>query len=322
MSNQSLPSGSGLLQRNPERRADPGPAGLMSSLPVSDVPLPAGWQPALLSRTFSFDLPSHHTGQCYRVLVGLPAEKPSAEGYPVLWMLDGLASYPLTEVARSRSPGGAVAGWRQKDPAGLVVGIGYASGESFTTDARARDYTPESPGSAEDPPSRAHGGAGAFLKFMLEELRPLLACHLPMDPARHSLFGFSYGGLFVLHVLLTEPWHFQRYWAASPSLWFSDGMLLRKLPAGLSVLQRAGPLRVTLTVGLDEQYPEQFISEAHQQHLQARAMVERARAFGQQLEAAALPGLDLDFRVVPGHDHLDMLMHGARRVVEHFAFSP
>lgn len=309
--------------------------GLMAGMPAhAETPtaedwagLPADWRPAGLSRTLGFEMTSKNTGQRYRILVGLPHRAPLPSGYPTLWMLDGLASYPIAEYVRPRPvSAGQSAQWvakKLKDtPAGLVIGVGYASGDPFDVNARALDYTPVPAGRTGDQFSSEHGGAAAFLKFLTEELRPLIARYFPMNPRQHSLFGFSYGGLFAVHTLLTEPGHFQRYWAASPSLWFGERQLLRQLPERLETLRFEQPTRLMITVGLDEQYPASFPSEEQKRHMQERAIVDLVRDAARRLEAARLPNLQVTARVVPEQDHLDMLMHGARRVVEKFAFTP
>ncbi|MEC5385440.1 alpha/beta hydrolase-fold protein [Uliginosibacterium sp. H3] len=291
------------------------------------APLPASWQPAQLSRSVSFEIDSKYTGQRYRILVGLPHKAAPASGYPTLWMLDGLASFPITEFMRPRpaSPTDS-AQYLAKigdEPAGLVVAIGYTNGQIIDVNGRALDYTPELPPGTKtgDALSPRHGGAASFLKFLTVELRPVIAERFKMDPQRHTLFGFSYGGLFTLHTLETQPQFFQRYWAASPSLWFGENYALRQLPQRVAALQFAQPAKVMITVGMDEQYPEKFADEATKKRLQTRAMVDNVREFGRVLTEAKVPNLGFEFQSVAGHDHHDMLMHGARRVVD-FAFAP
>jgi predicted alpha/beta superfamily hydrolase len=291
------------------------------------APLPADWQSAQLTRSASFDIESKYTGQRYRILIGLPHKAAPAGGYPTLWMLDGLASFPITEFMRPRpaSPTDSAQYLANigDEPAGLVVAIGYTNGQIIDVNGRARDYTPELPPGTKtgDALSPRHGGAANFLKFLTLELRPVIATHFVIDPQRNTLFGFSYGGLFALHTLTTEPQHFQRYWAASPSVWFGERYSLRQLQKRLGTLRLAHPTKVMITVGMDEQYPEKFSDDATKKRLQARAMVDNVRTFGNQLNDAKLPNLWLTFQAVPGHDHHDMLMHGARRVVD-FAFAP
>ena len=289
-------------------------------------PLPANWAPAQLSRSLSFDMDSTHTGQRYRILIGLPHKAAPESGYPVLWALDGLASFPFMEVNRPRpaSPNESAA-WRKKigdEPAGLIIAIGYASGEAIDVNARALDYTPETTAMTGDSFSSQHGGAAAFLRFLTLELRPLLARHFAMNPKQHTLFGFSYGGLFALHTVSTQPQHFQRYWAASPSLWFGEHQTVKALPQRLEALQFAQhPAQIMITVGLDEQYPASFASAAVQKKLEARTMVDNAARFAKILAEPGQSGLQVKFESLPAHDHQDMLMHGARRVVD-FAFAP
>ncbi len=297
-----------------------------SPSPINREPLPANWAPAQLSRSLSFDMDSKHTGQRYRILIGLPHKAAPASGYPVLWALDGLASFPFMEVTRPRpaSPNESVE-WRKKigdEPAGLIVAIGYASGEAIDVNARALDYTPETPATTGDSFSSQHGGAAAFLQFLTQELRPMLARHFAMNPKQHTLFGFSYGGLFALHTLSTQPQHFQRYWAASPSLWFGDHQTLKQLPQHLESLRfKQHPAQVMITVGLDEQYPASFASAALKKRLETRTMVDSAERFANLLDGAGQADLQAKFQSLPAHDHHDMLMHGARRVID-FAFAP
>jgi predicted alpha/beta superfamily hydrolase len=293
---------------------------------TTSAALPAHWVPATLSRSLRFDIDSKTTGQRYRILIGLPHKAAPPSGYPVLWALDGLASFPFMEVNRPRpaSPNDS-AQWRAKmgeEPAGLVVAVGYASGDAFDVNARAQDYTPATVGKTGDSFSSQHGGAEKFLQFMTTELRPLLAQHFAMNPRQHTLFGFSYGGLFALHTLSTQPQHFQRYWAASPSLWFGEHHTVKALPQRLSALHfDQYPTRVMVTVGQDEQYPPSFVSPAIKDKLAARTMVDNAANFAKQLQAADPVNVQVTFQSLPAHDHQDMLMQGARRVID-FAFAP
>jgi predicted alpha/beta superfamily hydrolase len=285
----------------------------------TDQAFPPDWQSAPLSRSLSFEINSAYTGQRYRILLGLPHQAPDSAGYPVLWALDGQASLPIMEFARPKpvtakeSPQ-----WRARvgeQAALLIVAIAYASGEPIDVHARAQDYTPQIAG-AGDAFSPRHGGAAAFLSFLTQELRPLLAQHFAMDARRHTLFGFSYGGLFTLHTLSTAPQHFQRYWAASPSLWFGDHHTLSQLPLRLDQLKSQfsqADWQVMITVGAQEQDPPFDAAAALQQKLAERRMVDSAERFAQTLNEA---GIATEYQCLPAHDHYDMLMHGARRVVD------
>ena len=294
-----------------------------SVLADTPAPIPAHWQSAQLGRSLSFEIDSRFTGRRYRILIGLPHKDAPAGGYPVLWALDGLASFPLMTVSRPHPPSPEdSAEWRRKlgdEPAGLIVAIGHASGLPFDVNARAADYTPRADAPSGDRFSTVHGGADAFLRFLTEELRPLIARHFVLDAQRNTVFGFSYGGLFALHVLSTAPQHFQRYWAASPSLWFGQEATVEALPARLAAIDFSRtPVRLTLSVGTDEQYPASFPSAQRRAHVESRHMVDNAKRFAERLRTA---GADVRYIQLADHDHLDMLMHGARHVVA-YAFAP
>lgn len=72
------------------------------------------------------------------------------------------------------------------------------------------------------------GGVDEFFDLLDQHMRPMVAAVAPIDPARQTLWGHSYGGLAVLHALFTRPGAFSDYAAASPSLWWRDGAIVRE----------------------------------------------------------------------------------------------
>ncbi|WP_437880260.1 alpha/beta hydrolase [Pseudomonas sp. LRF_L74] len=157
----------------------------------------------------------------YQVWIGRPRHAAPESGYPALWMLDGNAAIAafdetlLRQLAQGTAP--------------LLVGIGYQTPLRIERNARAFDYTPQQPGQAEQRDGltgQPSGGADAFLDLLAQRIRPRVAAQWPLDPARQTLWGHSYGGLFVLHTLFTRPQSFSRYAAVSPSLWWGEGAIL------------------------------------------------------------------------------------------------
>ena len=162
-------------------------------------------------------------GHRYRVSILRPAAPPPADGYPVLFLLDGnAAEQDLTQTGALATPEGrAVA----------IVTIGYDTDQRFEVTARAYDYTPALvPGTPEHDPldaTRRSGGADGFLAFIQTTLLPAVERQIPVDRRRLGLWGHSYGGLFVLHALQhTDTFHC--HIAASPSLWWRDGYLFKR----------------------------------------------------------------------------------------------
>ncbi|WP_346269395.1 alpha/beta hydrolase [Rhizobium wenxiniae] len=273
------------------------------------------WQSVQLPAAKTFEICSKRTGESYRILVRIPAGPPPQTGYPVLWMLDGDASFPLvfTQPANGLFP---PASKPSDHAAGLIVAIGFPGGAPFDAPARSRNYTPEPDHETGDVVSSVFGGAKHFLHFLVEELRPVLSELYPLDPARNTLFGFSYGGLFTVHTLLHCPGHFQRYWAASPSLWFSDALMMRRMRENAATGKAE---RLVITVGKDEQYATHALPAGRQEHLSRRAMVDNITEAA-SLIARANPATKVDLVVAADHDHFDMLLHGVRRA-QAMAFS-
>ncbi|WP_374580748.1 alpha/beta hydrolase [Pseudoduganella sp.] len=251
-------------------------AGLLAC--VSLPSFAADWQPVLLPQVKQLDLQSRHTGHRYRIFISVPGTPAPASGHPVLYLLDGNATFPSaalmarTVARRSKATG---------QDAPIVVGIGYASGEDYDSAARSRDYTP----SAGDKTGKGEGGADLFLDFIEQELKPLVQSAAAVDPQRQALFGHSYGGLLTLHALFTRPAAFQAYIAASPSIWYADQHVLSEV-ASLAAPRNAKP-RVLLTVGELEQAaaPPSARASEHGNALAKRRMVDQARDLAAQLAA-------------------------------------
>ena len=88
---------------------------------------------------------------------------------------------------------------------------------------RTLDFTaPDGPGDGLRPdpvhPGRTAGGAAIFHDRLTGPIRAAAEAGLPVDPARRTLWGHSFGGLFTLYALLARPGGFARYAAISPSI--------------------------------------------------------------------------------------------------------
>lgn len=169
-------------------------------------------------------------GREYRILVARPAGAPPPAGFPVLYVLDGNAAFAtVAEAVRVQSRRAAATGVA---PA-VVVGIGYPTDGPYDETRRIRDFTTPAdparlPPRPDGSPWPANGGADAFLRFLVEEVKPAIARDVPVDRTRDALFGHSLGGLFVLHTLFTRPDSFRAYAAISPSLWWNDRAILEE----------------------------------------------------------------------------------------------
>ncbi|TRX73698.1 alpha/beta hydrolase [Pseudomonas mangiferae] len=264
-----------------------------------------GWAPAVLPQSVQRDLPSHHTGRSYRIFVSKPSAPAPATGYPVIYVLDGNAQFPLLALqARAQEKRAAVTGQAPT----LVVGIGYPIDGLNDEQARAEDYTPPAADLSDtgDEQARRQGGADRFLAFVEDELKPLIERSYPVDRQRQTLFGHSYGGLFTLHTLFTRPQAFQTYLAISPSIWWNHRQILDEQRAFAQRLaDRPQPLRLFLGVGALEQ-PSPLDAggnDPRRQRLDSRRMVDNVRELAATLAPLERAGLRSQLRIFPDEGH-------------------
>lgn len=273
--------------------------GLLASVATSAASTPppsavsGAWKPApAFIQAQQREIRSAATGRDYRILVSVPDTPPPAAGFPILYLLDGHATFPLAALI-SQS-------WESRGPTlglhpGIIVGIVHIKTDE-DKNPRAEDFTPPAPDLSDtgDLTGSRQGGADRFLEFLENELKPLLAAEFPIDPKRQTLFGHSYGGLFTLHALFTRPGAFQRYIAASPSIWWNGRHVLAERDAFLKtalpgLLQSGSAPSLVLSVGDLEQTPlPHHYQRNRAEMLVARRMVDNARELAAGLDAAGL----------------------------------
>ncbi|HCU2086952.1 ferric enterobactin esterase PfeE, partial [Pseudomonas aeruginosa] len=134
------------------------------------------------------------------------------------------------------------------------------------------------------------GGADAFLDLLRDGMRPAVAAQAPLDTARQTLWGHSYGGLLVLHALFTRPGEFARYAAASPSLWWRDGAILGER-AGLEQRLRGKRAELLLWRGSAEPASPRGSLKAEPGQAMARLVDDLRRVAGLTLDFQPLDGL-------------------------------
>ncbi len=264
------------------------------------------------------DIPSTHTGRTHRIFIHVPSTPAPAEGFPVLYLLDGNVTYPLAALLQDGMMERAAA---HGITPGIIVGIGYPSEEKISPAFRTEDYTPPAAdlSATGDGSGHPQGGADRFLDFIEKELKPRLAADFRIDAKRQTLFGHSYGGLFTLHTLFTRPEAFQGYFAASPSIWWNQRHILTERDAFLKAKDAATPAtRLRLTVGSLEQTP----SPAHQAGGRAgqvtdRRQVDNSRDLTTELRAA---GMDVEFLLLENENHGSARVGAVNQAVR-FAFA-
>lgn len=218
--------------------------------------------PSLRAREFSESTVTSAQGREYRILVSAPSGAPPQRGFPVIYVLDGDAWFGTAiEIARMRE-------YEKLAPA-IIVGVSYP-GRRFFDLRRSYDFTP--PGSVDAESKEdgvAIGGADEFLAFMNQKLKPWVKKSHRVDPDAEILFGHSFGGLFALYAMFTAPESFDVYLIASPSILFSDRIVLKREAAFLANPKHTA-VRALVTVG-EYEYPKlsEALKEDYRRHYAA-----------------------------------------------------
>jgi hypothetical protein len=117
-------------------------------------------------------------------------------------------------------------------PDSVVISIGYPLTDSvYSFSQRAIDFRPPLP-VPQDPPS----GADAFIEFIDHVLRPWVRSTVfpGVSFTRDALYGHSFGGLFIIYALITNPRLFDTFISASPAIFWNNGSILDDVSQRLS----------------------------------------------------------------------------------------
>lgn len=228
-------------------------------------------------------------GPGYRIFLAVPKEAAPEGGWPILYMLDGNAAFDyLTADHLSQVPGL------------IIAAVGYDTDRQFARELRTKDFTaPLTPGAGLRPDhvheGRLAGGAEIFHHLLTHEIREAAETGLPVDGGRRTLWGHSFGGLFVLYALLAHPESFARFAPISPSIWW-DEALIRRIAAEARV--PAPRPEVLLALGDKE---KRSGSDGPPPEGPAPATLSFVELI------TAHPGLQVDLHVLKDHVHIQTL---------------
>jgi len=128
--------------------------------------------------------------------------------YPVIYVLDA------TDRDQHTVPTARFLFLNNKMPKAIIVGV-------LNID-RNHDFLPDS--SKNNAPTG--GGADNFVKFFKDELIPQIDRKYRTEHF-NVLVGHSYGGVFAMHALLSDPDLFDAYIAIDPSFWYKNQMQVK-----------------------------------------------------------------------------------------------
>ncbi len=144
-----------------------------------------------------------------RLPMGYEAE--STERYDVIYILDGEWNMDNFSFIHS---------FAMEDefvPKVILVSLPntYIDGQNM----RDRDFLP-----LEMKDNERAGGADEFIDFLKKEVIPYIDDNYSTNSV-NSLYGHSYGGLFSMYTLLSEPDLFENYYCTDPPLGWKNGYL-------------------------------------------------------------------------------------------------
>ena len=212
-------------------------------------------------------------GEERRIYVQLPEGYDHTRArYPVLVVVDGEWLFDLA--------GANVRFFSEIDvmdvtiPRMIVVGI-------ENTD-RDRDYVPTKD-PKDDPDFPTAGEADTFLRFLDQELLPLIDQQYSTATSR-AVVGWSFGGLFTMYSAVAMPDLFDAYLCIGPAIWWDDELVFEMYRGA----QFDRPKRMVITLGSRE--------EGGQVHTSTKRLLAR-------FEEDPIEGLTVSHMVFEGVGH-------------------
>jgi predicted alpha/beta superfamily hydrolase len=277
---------------------------------------------ATLAATERFSVTARSNGRRFEISVARPlplrATRKPPEHCPILFVLDAELAFG-TAVERTSMYAGM-----GKLESAVIVGIGYPGDVFDNLKARCFDFTPQTPPDAHRDLAGIlggeYGGADNFLTFLIDELAPLVRARVPeASSSRVMLHGYSLGGLFAAHALLSRPEAFETVSIIAPALWWNDFAMLRKREQFVERLRATGARpHVLVGVGaLEQEEPKTAPAGVDLEDLRATVraarMVDAAREFANEL--STLPLGEVQFIAFEHEDHPGALTAGTGRAI-------
>ncbi|MBV8097971.1 MAG: alpha/beta hydrolase [Verrucomicrobia bacterium] len=267
-------------------------------------------EPVVVPRAQQYDITSKINGLKYRIMVSTPRNADPGKRYPAFYILDG-NWYFLPAV-------GIVPDMSEDLLTPIFVGIGYPTEDGKEIDRRRTfDLTP--PGKQKDPFGIPAGGGDNFVRVLLEEIKPLVETRYQIDQARQIIYGKSYGGLLVIHLLFAHPEAFQTYLISSPAIfWDNCSVLAGEKDFSQKIKTSNLRLKVLITSASEEQYRG---SDLKLQAEEIYRMVDNASELAGRLATASPQNLSVTYTVFPDETHVSVSLAALGRAL-YFALKP
>jgi hypothetical protein len=170
--------------------------------------------------------PSKETNSTFVIKFYLPSSYADTQKkYPVLVLTDAVWSMGIAQTTFDYMTIFRVI------PEVIIVGIGYPS--SSLLDWMRYRYRDMLPTHVEG--YNPSGSADKFMAFIKNELFPYIEKNYRIDTTDRCFWGHSFGGLLGSHILIEQPQLFNRYIIGSPSYWWDNNEIVKRLSSKSSL---------------------------------------------------------------------------------------
>lgn len=280
---------------------------------------------ALSPSSTYFEVDSSHVGDRFGIWVTLPPRygRKAGERHPVVYVSDGNTNALLAAAAGFLVLGDHLRPMRQF----VQVCIGYAGGTTAERLARRnRDFLP--PGEPFSTTQEDHvrarpyadvlgdaglalfldyarnGRADLFLRFIEEELHPMIEGRFAIDPDDAAIYGHSLGGLFSLYAMTCGSTLFRTFGAGSPGLMVENSVVLDHYRERRRTrTPQHAPLRLHLVANDLEMTGDIAMYRKISQGL---------LGFIELIKAEPWPGLQTTTEIIRGESHFSGVLDGYR----------
>lgn len=256
-----------------------------------------------INNGYAYSHQSEIMSEARRYMVSLPERYYGNERrYPSLYIIDADFQFQhVSAVVKNLARMGKI-------PPMIVVGVANQGSPDYLK-------TTTWPDKKDD----AFGGAEQFHSYLSNELVPQIDRQFRTNEKK-ALSGYSLGGLFTLYNMMQEDTPFNAFLAMSPSAWFDDN----SLPKKLTPLLRSGKLNAPVFISLarEEEMGVDTVVAAFEQHAPEHLLWQYKHYPDENHFTTALPALydGLQF-LAPNYavDGTDMLEIGDyKQVLAHF----
>jgi uncharacterized protein len=167
-------------------------------------------------------LTSNETNATYKILIYLPLTySETQKKYPIMILTDSFWAMGIAQTTFD------LLTFSKEIPEVIIVGIAYPY--SSVLDMGRNRFRDMLPTHVEG--YNPSGSADNFINFIKKELFPYFENNYRIDTTDRCFCGHSLGGLLGTHILMVQPQLFNRYIIGSPSYWWDNKEITKRLSA-------------------------------------------------------------------------------------------